>query len=92
MALQVVAYLKKEGPEGAQFQIGVHSGKVGAGMVGRNVPQFGVFGNTVNTASRMASSSKNLQVQISADTRKALDAVAPNRFVYESLGQRELKG
>ena len=71
MGMSIVCYLEGrtiKGPTGEipfQVRIGLHSGRVIAGVVGSHKPQFSLIGDTVNTTARMCALSSPNTIQIS---------------------------
>ncbi|KAK6189728.1 hypothetical protein SNE40_001727 [Patella caerulea] len=53
-------------------RIGMHIGSVASGLVGRRTPQYCLFGDTVNTASRMQSYSEAGRIHISQPCKDSL--------------------
>lgn len=73
-----------------EIRIGVHTGPVVAGIVGVKKFQYDIWGDTVNTASRMQSSGEVGKVNISQSTYELLKA--NSSFKFESRGKIEAKG
>jgi len=70
-AQKILEYLDQRNKSSAikwKVRIGIHSGPITAGVVGKNKITYDLFGDTVNTASRIETAGEEGRINISAYT------------------------
>lgn len=87
IALAMVERLHHLNPD-LGLRVGIHSGPVVAGVMGRVKPHYDIWGSTVNIAQRLQAGAQTNEIHLSTDTKELLGNALP----AFPLKQRELKG
>ena len=83
----LIAYNQETG-RNLQFRIGINSGPVVAGVIGKLRFLYDLWGDSVNTASRMESHGVPNQIQVTEETRNLL----LGKYTFEDRGVIDVKG
>jgi len=89
-ALAMIKFLERfnlETEHKFNMRVGIHTGQVMAGVVGKERMQFDVFGDDVNIAARFESSSVNNRINVSKTTYMT----ARDHIEFEERGTISLK-
>ncbi len=90
-ALEIKNYLEERNKTTEvkwRIRIGIHSGKVVGGIVGVRKYIYDVFGDTINTASRMESNSEAMRINVS----EATYTILKDKFKFIEREAIEVKG
>ncbi|HEY1173111.1 MAG TPA: adenylate/guanylate cyclase domain-containing protein [Verrucomicrobiae bacterium] len=86
--LQTIQKLNTDYKTSLRLRIGINTGPVVAGVIGRSKFIYDLWGDAVNTASRMESHGQPDRIQVSASTCEQVK----QKFVTEPRGEIEVKG
>lgn len=86
--LSVTKEMEREVGDTIELRIGIHSGPAVAGVIGTRKFFYDVWGDTVNTASRLESNGTPGRIQVTQETYDALS----DHFAFEKRGLIDIKG
>lgn len=84
-------FAREEG-EAFQLRVGLHTGSLVAGVIGKEKFSYDVWGDTVNVASRVEEEGMPGKIQVTPTTKTMLEMNSDLDFRIESRGEVELEG
>eukprot|EP00978_Attheya_sp_CCMP212_P025572 scaffold82467_cov54-Attheya_sp.AAC.6 len=95
--LKKMEVVRERIPNNLQLRIGIHSGPVTAGIIRGRKSRFELYGDTVNTASRMESTGAPTRIQVSQNTANELmicdveDWLLPREGLVSAKGKGDVQ-
>jgi adenylate cyclase len=83
-----IGNMRTKGDQPLSMRIGIHTGPVEAGVIGTKKFTYDLWGDTVNTASRMESQGVAGSIQVTVATYERLR----DKYVFEERGVIQVKG
>ncbi|XP_059812259.1 adenylate cyclase type 5-like [Hypanus sabinus] len=87
--MEQIKYINEHSFNNFQMKIGLNIGPVVAGVIGARKPQYDIWGNTVNVASRMDSTGVPNKIQVTGDMYQVL---ASKGYQLQCRGLVKVKG
>lgn len=86
--------IKMNETESVQVTIGIHSGEVVTGVIGKRMPRYCLFGNTVNLTSRTETTGEKGRINVSEEAYRCLQQPQNHdpEFKFEFRGPVAMKG
>lgn len=88
--LDTIDRFRTDGLEFLNIRVGLHTGPIVAGVLGSKKFAYDLWGDTVNTASRMESSGSSGRLQVTEAVHELLQSHSD--FAFEERGEIEVKG
>lgn len=88
--VEMIKTFKTQMGSSIQIRVGLNSGPITAGVLGEMNPHWCIVGDTVNTASRMESTSKAMHIHISESTKELADK--SGKFIITGPDVLNVKG